>query len=335
MLRPEDDCDRGQLLVIIALVLGIVFVALAIVVNAAIFTENLATRETVDSERTAAFTGDVERAIEVRYNHTNSNGSHTAPDARETFNDTFRAWTDQRSNVSATEGGYYRANWTTHVGWRLNQSADDSFAPADERDASDWTVVEDTRNVSMLRLNVTRDDLHDASSASDVENAFRLDVSDGSMDWELYVFQDSNDIVVHQGTNPGGFASLSDLLSDSDTCKKNTDRAVIDFLTLKLGDVNCPALAFEDDLSGPVTIRYENVNVSGDEHVNGTYTVVVNGSDALAMNNSGYPERFNVTGSGEPSAAGVVYAVNYTTTYERADVEHHRDGRYAPRAELY
>jgi hypothetical protein len=335
MLRPEDGRDRGQLLVIIALVLGMVFVALAIVVNAAIFTENLATRETVDSERTAAFTGDVERALAVRYNRTNAKGSHTASDARETFDDTFRTWTDQRSNVSATEGGFYDADWTTHVGWRLNQSSDDSFAPADNRDATEWTVVEDTRNVSMLRLNVTRDDLHDASSASDVENAFRLSVSDGSMDWELYVFQDSNDIVVHQGTNPGGFASLSDLLSDSDTCKKrNTDRTVIDFLTLKVGDVNCPVLAFEDDLSGPVTIRYENVNVSGTERINGTYTVVVNGSGAVPKT-SGEPTHFNRSGEAPPTASAVVYTVDYETTYERADVEHHRKGRYAPRAALY
>jgi hypothetical protein len=335
MLRPEDGSARGQLLVIIALVLGIVFVALAIVVNAAIFTQNLATRETVDSERTAAFTGDVERAIEVRYNQTNSNGFHTASAARETFDDTFRTWTDQRSNVSATEGGYYGANWTTHVGWRLNQSSDDSFAPVDNRDATDWTVVEDTRNVSTLRFNVTREHLYNGSTLGDIETeAFHLKVSDGSTDWELFVLDHSDDdrIVVFQG-DPTDKSSYSDLVDDS--CTDIADRAVIDFLTMKVNAEDCPALAFEDDLAGPVTIRYENVNVSGDEQVNGTYTVVVNGSDALATNNSGYPERFNVTGSGEPSAAAVVYAVNYTTTYERADVEHHRDGRYAPRAELY
>jgi hypothetical protein len=335
MLRPEAGCDRGQLLVIIALVLGIVFVALAIVVNAAIFTENLATRETVDSERTAAFTGDVERAIEVRYNQTNSNGSHTASAARTTFDDTFRGWTDQRSNVSATEGGFFDATWTTHVGWRLNQSSDDSFAPVDAPAATDWIVVENTRNVSTLRLDVTREHLYNGSTLGDVESdAFRVNVSDGSTDWELYVLNDSADdeVVVFQG-DPSTYGSYSGLVDDG--CSVNADRTVIDFLTMKVNAKECPDLAFEDDLSGPVTISYENVNVSDEERINGTYTVVVNGSDALATNNSDYPERFNVTGSGEPAAHAVVYAVDYTTTYERADVEHHRDGRYAPRAELY
>ncbi|PSP66500.1 hypothetical protein BRC85_10115 [Halobacteriales archaeon QS_1_69_70] len=335
MLRPEDGCDRGQLLVIIALVLGMVFVALAIVVNAAIFTENLATRETVDSERTAAFTGDVERAIEVRYNRTNSNGSHTASAARATFNDTFRAWTDQRSNVSATEGGYYGANWTTHVGWRLNQSSDDSFAPADTRSATDWTVVEDTRNVSTLRFDITREHLYNGSNLGDIETeAFRLNVSDGSTDWELFVLNHSDDdrIVVFQG-DPTDKSSYSDLVEDS--CTDFADRAVIDFLTMMVNAQECPALAFEDDLSGPVTIRYENVNVSGDEQVKGTYTIVVNGTGVVAPYADGEPTKFNRSGEAPPTAAAVVYAVNYTTTYERADVEHHRDGRYAPRAELY
>ncbi|PSQ32508.1 hypothetical protein BRD11_06770, partial [Halobacteriales archaeon SW_12_69_24] len=129
----RDDGDRGQLLVIIALVLGTVFVALAVVVNGAIFTENLATRETVDSGRATAFTGDVERAIEVRYDRTNANGSNTVADARSMFDDDVEAWADQRSSVAATEGGFFDATWTTHVGWRLEQSTDDSFAPADDR----------------------------------------------------------------------------------------------------------------------------------------------------------------------------------------------------------
>ena len=62
--------------------------------------------------------------------------------------------------------------------------------------------------------------------------------------------------------------------------------------------------------------------------------MIVNGSDAVATDDD-EPTKFNRSGEAPPTAAAVVYAVNYTTTYERADVAHHRDGRYAPRAELY
>ena len=318
MLGPEDGRDRGQLLVIIALVLGMVFVALAIVVNAAIFTENLATRETVDSERTAAFTGDVERAIEVRYNHTNSNGSHTASAARATFNDTFRTWTDQRSNVSATEGGYYGANWTTHVGWRLDQSSDDSFAPADNRDAINWTLATDAEDIAAFELEVTKDDLNDSA-----DGAFNVFVTDGTETWELFVYRTDGNVVVTNDT------------ATSDECTTGSSRAKIDVRAGELDGDPCDELDLPSALNSNLRIEFRDVhNSSGGEHVNGTYTVVVNGSGAMEKTN-GEPDRFNRSGEAPPTAAAVVYAVNYTTTYERADVEHHRDGRYAPRAELY
>ena len=322
MLRPEDGRDRGQLLVIIALVLGMVFVALAIVVNAAIFTENLATRETVDSERTAAFTGDVERAIEVRYNRTNSNGSHTASAARATFNDTFRAWTDQRSNVSATEGGYYGASWTTHVGWRLDQSTDDSFAPADRRDETEWTLAPDIRNISAFELNVTRDDLY----SGDNTEAFHVLLTDGPDTWKVFVYQEGGSDIVVSADDP----------STAPQCTRTTDRAVINVSNGSVAGTECDALDLPASLDGTLEVKFQNVQSSGgDERVNGTYTVVVNGSDAVDTDGDGEPTKFNRSGEAPPTAAAVVYAVNYTTTYERADVEHHRDGRYAPRAELY
>ncbi|PSP47255.1 hypothetical protein BRC75_10255 [Halobacteriales archaeon QH_7_69_31] len=309
MLRPEDGCDRGQLLVIIALVLGIVFVALAIVVNAAIFTENLATRETVDSERTAAFTGDVERAIEVHYKQTNSNGFHTASDARETFDDTFRTWTDQRSNVSATEGGYYGASWTTHVGWRLDQSTDASFAPADKRDETEWTLATDVENIAAFELDVTKDDLHDSA-----DGAFNVFVTDSDVTWELFVYRSDGNVVV---TNDP---------ATSDECIDGSSRVEIDVRAGKLNGNDCDELDLPASLDGTLEVKFRNVQAADEtERVYGTYTVVVNGSDAVATDGDGEPTKFNRSGEAPPTAAAVVYAVNYTTTYERADVAHHRD----------
>jgi len=322
MLRPEDGCDRGQLLVIIALVLGIVFVALAIVVNAAIFTENLATRETVDSERTAAFTGDVERAIEVRYNQTNSNGFHTASAARTTFDDTFRTWTDQRSNVSATEGGYYGATWTTHVGWRLNQSTNGSFAPADTREATAWTVATDAEDIAAFELNVTREYLH----KGDDPDAFHVLMTDGTDTWKVFVYRDGSDNIVVSADDP----------TTTPQCTRTTDRAVIDIRDGLVAGTECDALDLPASLDGALEVKFQNVQAADEtERVNGTYTIVVNGPDAIDTDTDGEPIKFNRSGADPPTASAVVYAVDYTTTYERADVAHHRDGRYAPRAELY
>ena len=82
-------------------------------------------------------------------------------------------------------------------------------------------------------------------------------------------------------------------------------------------------------MSGTLKIRYENVNVSGDERVNGTYTLVVNGSDAVDT------AQFNAPGSDPPTATAVVYAVRYDTRYQRKEVVHDVEGWHSPRAEAY
>lgn len=338
MTSMDDDVDRGQLLVIIGLLLGLVLVVLAVVVNGAVFSENLATRETVDSERTTSYTTGIDSAVVDYYDRTNDNASRKAVHAKTTFNDSLQQWTDQRSDTAAQEGALFQAEWTTHVGWRLTQLENRSFTPADDEDATKWTVVEGTENVSALQFDVTRADLYDGTlGVGTIEDeAFRLNVSDGTDDWELYVFRDTGNssIVVYQG-DPGTHGSLGDLLDDSNSCSRSTDRALIDFLTLTVDGAPCDPLAFEDDLSGEVTIRYENVNVSDEERVNGTYTVIVNGSDAIATNGTDHPERFNVSGTDHPTATAIVYEVEYNATYEREDVVHERDARHDPRLELY
>lgn len=339
MTPTDGGRDRGQLLIIIGFLLGTVFVVLALVVNGAVFAENLATRETVDSERSTSFTVGIDDAVVAEYDRTNDNESRKAVHARTMFNDSLRQWTDQRADTAAQEGALFEAAWTTHVGWRLTQLADRSFAPAGDDTATDWTVVEGTENVSALQFDVTRDDLHDGTEGVSTidDQAFRLNVSNGTTDWELYVFRDpgNSSVVVYQG-DPTSFGTFGDLLDDPNSCSRATDRALIEFLTMTIDASSCDALGFEDDLSGEIAIRYENVhNGTGHEQVNGTYTVIVNGSDAIATNASDYPDRFNVSASDPPTATAIVYEVGYNATYERQDVVHERDGRHDPREELY
>lgn len=333
----DAGTDRGQLLVIIALLLGLLFVALAVVVNGAVFSENLATRETVDSERSTAYTAGIEDAVASRYDRTNANGSRTADDAARTFDEDLSTWTDQRAATAATEGAAFESDWTVHPGWRLEQSADDAFVPADDATATDWTVAGDARNVSAFALNVTRTDLQAVTGTlSDAEDAFRLNVSDGTTVWELYVFDDANNdsVVVHEG-DPTGHGSLGALLEDSGSCSRTTDRAVVDVRNATFNGTHCAALELPAGLSGDLSIRYENVRDDGAEHVNGTYTIVVNGSDAIATDGSGHPERFEAPSGGAPTATAVVYAVGYEADYRRGDVHHGRSGTYRDREEAH
>jgi len=82
-------------------------------------------------------------------------------------------------------------------------------------------------------------------------------------------------------------------------------------------------------------VRYENVQSdAGSARVKGTYTVVVNSSDAIATTD-GEPDRFNVSGKTPPTATAEVYAVDYSASYERQDMVHERTGRHLVREETY
>lgn len=337
MLPTDDGADRGQLLIIIGLVLGLAFVVLALVLNAAIFTENFATRETTDSERSTAHISGIEGAIDGAYDRTNDNATRKVVHARATFDESLQTWADSQADSAAERGAVFEAEWTTHAGWRLEQDADGSFAPADDAGATDWTVAPDARNVSAFEMDVTRGDLYDGTTGlTDIENdAFRISVSDGATEWELYVFRDTGNstVVVYDG-DPSSNGDLGDLLDSPDSCTRATARADIDLRNHTFDGSTCDALEIPASIEGPVEIRYENVqSTAGTERVNGTYTLVVNGSGAIATNASDHPDRFNVSGKEPPTATAVVYAVEYDTYYERDDVVHDREGRYAPRTE--
>ena len=327
MFPTDETADRGQILVIVGLLIAVMLVALALVLNAAIFAENLSTRETADSEEPSSYAADTGSTVADVYNRTNDNDTRKAVYAKTSFNESLETWADSRSDTAAENGALFEADWTTHVGWRLEQDENRSFTPADNDSATGWTVADGVRNISAFKLDVNRTKLYDGDDGAET-GAFQLNISDGTTDWKLYVYQNSTNgkINVSKG-NPTN--------SSSEKCSQTADRAVIDLRNENLTDSNCDALNFSSAVSGPLVIRYENVNVSGDERVNGTYTLVINGSDAVATNNTDHPDKFNVSGKTTPTATAVVYAVRYDTRYQRKEVVHDVEGRHSPRAEAY
>ena len=150
MFPTDGTSDRGQILVIVGLLIAVMLVALALVLNAAIFTENLSTRETTDSEEPSAYAADTGSTVADVYNQTNNNNTRTVADAESTFDGALRTWADSRSNTAAENGALFVTNWTTYVGWRLEQTENRSFTPADNPDATAWDLSNGTnvRNVS-------------------------------------------------------------------------------------------------------------------------------------------------------------------------------------------
>ena len=325
-LRPEGR-SRGQVIIVGALVIAAIFVGLALVLNSGIYAENLSSRETTDTEGALSFTLETNEAIAEAYERTNAAGESSAADAEATFNETVDDWESAQQRRGAMQGVGVDVERTPHVGWRLAQGTDRNFTSNSGTD--DWQLVAGASDVGTFELNVTRSELHEPSDPNGAGNSYYVEVNDSNVDWRLYIFQNGSDVVVHSG-DPTDQTNMSTLFDDAGTCRENADHAVVDFRNESLAGANCEALNFSDDVSGSIDVYYRNVESgTGDEQVNGTYTLVVNGSSAVEGTN------FDAPSDAAPTARAVVYSASYASHYGRDDLAFERRGTYAVREETY
>lgn len=171
---------RGQMLLVAALGLAVAFVALALVLNAVVFTENLATRNPDPADDALAYEGAVTEGLGGLLAETNR---HDDTDYG-TLDAAFRAgvadWDANASRLAAADGqiAAVELNATTN-GTRILQDASSTFTSAGG--ASDWTVaggVSDTRRFVVVA---------EPSSSSPVT----FGVADGAgNDWQVEIAED-------------------------------------------------------------------------------------------------------------------------------------------------
>lgn len=306
--RPSRE--RGQLVLVTALSLAILFVALALILNTAIYTENLATRSSdigggTDAVRyhDAARTG---VGGVVGYVNAHNNTSF------DTLRANLSSGVDAFRNHSARQFAYGdRAVETTLNatvnGTRIAQTnTSRNFSNASG--TADWLVASDVTNTRAVRFRVSRTNLLDLLSAG-----FRVSLDDGSTYWNLTVYRpglgDDIEVAVDGPTASG-------------TCTVTAAKAWINVSEGTFGGEPCPELqTFGAGLSGSYAIRYEN-----GADVNGTYTMIVD-NETLA----GSPGPDLVAhGAGQPFAAHAVYSVEVDVVYETPRLHYEATVRIAP-----
>lgn len=200
-----DLGERGQILLIAAFTLAVTFVALALVVNSAIFTENLASRGEVAGSSAALSTqhGVVESVGEAMafanvYNY--SSGGTLADSIEGSVSDIGGTGGTQEARGGQLVNVSYVSDQT---GTRIadNDSSGTEFRSNDGRE--DWQVAED---VSRTRNFQIEGDL--STLALTKANAFKViaNESDTADDlWRLWIYQDT-DLVVEVETADGATA---------------------------------------------------------------------------------------------------------------------------------
>ncbi len=308
--RNDDGDGRGQLILVTALAMAIIFVTLALILNTAIYTENLATRS-----------GDIGGGTDaVRYHDAARDGVGGVIGYINVHNNSDQS--TLQSNLSAGVDGFRnnsarlfsagdRAVETdlesAEYGTRIAQTdADRNFTNTSH--AADWTVAESVSHSRAVVINVTNDAFlkNDGSGQE-----FELNLTDGDGDsWTLNVTNGGSTVVGIQNGSGGEF-----------TCAANSPTPTIDVTAGTVDGETCDGLTFGDGIDRPYDISFEN----GD-NINGTYSMVVD-DDGLAGSPGPHLE---AEGDGQPFATHAVYSANVTVVYQTPRLYYNSTVRVAP-----
>ena len=297
-LRAATD-ESGQIMLIAALTLGVTFVALALILNSAIFTENLASRgETTDADGVIVYHGDLQRgvgAVVYEENRNASGASHADVLTRIKTGvgdvNTITLRRKARQGVIANVAVASTAN-----GSRIFQTnASRNFT--DDSGTENWTVANDVDRARAVSLTVDSSTL--PSTCTLLGDCFIVSFSDGSSDWNVSIVRSGIDEIAVEVDNETGLTQ---------TCGPVTGESVeMDLTAGTVGGVVCRPLDFGDAPSGTFDIEFYNAN-----EVHGTYSMIVD-DPTIAQS-----PPVNLSGSGDPSVTPALYNLTLRYHYQTA-----------------
>jgi len=321
-LSRRDGGERGQLLLVGVLVLAAAFIVLALVVNAAIFTENLATREDVaGSEEAVEYRAELVDAIGATVVAVNEDEHVTSEFELENHTQNEVAVVRSRGGLNqAISGGVVSVRYQNKtVGHRIAQD-NASRNLTDRTTAEDWTVAEDVTRVRNVGF-----ELRDVDTGN-FASGFEMTVSNSNA-WTLTVSEEglagigADEVAVTVETEAG----------DQAECVRDKPNATspltIDVTGGTVDGEPCHALNRQSDmtpmwLGTGVSSDYE-INFDDGDNVNGTYSMVVeNGTFDASLHSGHDPE--------EPYVMTALYDVELSYAYQNHAVAYEDTVRIAP-----
>ena len=277
--------DRAQMLLIASLLIASVFVGLALVVNSAIYAENLATRETSgDTTESLEHVQLVERDLQELIDK--SNAAVTGDDynvVKNGYESDLALWSnsqERRYGATGRHVSYKQENITE--GTRIQQTNASRNFTAGNKTAgkAEWTLVNDTTRAGEFEMTLDRTDLLDAPAALALDAIFGetfnvVIENEAGQKWVVYLFQDDSpvsDAAYVMVKPPGGFDfSLSDPLSSLDAddyCTTTGENVSLDLIEGTFDGEECSDLSFyTDNVTGtPHNISYANTETDGIEN---------------------------------------------------------------------
>lgn len=262
--RTLRNDDRGQLILVGAVVIAIALVGVVVVLNGVLYTENVANREPISSTTDARDAqtlvhGDIGSLV----HRVNYDRRYDSPSAVRTAVDDsvarYGALIGLRLSRRTPASVTLEVTDET-VGKGVEHDSGGNFT--DARDDANWTVA---RNADVRRYVVW---VNRSSLSSDPGAAFAITTTNGTADWTLAIYRNATDVVLRTNgsTTPTSSCTVAD------------ERVRID---LRNGTAPGCSFTFAEGVGDGFEVRYRNgTNASGN------YSIVFNGTDATVPSNS-------------------------------------------------
>jgi hypothetical protein len=319
--------ERGQIILVAAFALAVIFVAMALIVNSAIFTENLASRgETTGSNGALSMRAMVETNVGDGVAAANRNNYSSESDLTAAVRASIRTISEQTGRQSARSGRLVDISYQDErFGERIYQS-DSNFTNGDN-DENYQVVgsvgrVTDGNGTRAFRIDAT------SISASDNDSAFTVRVQDSDIttgnenSWRARIWRvDSTTIHVRTIKNDDGTASTEDCEIIHDASLPSVR---IDVTGGTIDGEECDALAtapsgenfhFGAGATDTYDISFENA-----ANIEGNFSMVVHPESTLDL--AGL-----LSG---PESDPALYDVTVRYSYLTTDLRYETDVRVAP-----
>lgn len=310
--RSRDD--RGQIVLLVGFTLAVLFVALALILNSAIYAENLATRsETGAGDGPISVRNEVQSGTASILDFVNTYNNTAASHVTDNLTATVEDYREVAGRRAAVDGRLLNVSIESiAMGSRLGQT--NATRNLTRRDGTaNWTLASGVHARSLV-FDI-EDNRTSSTSCSPGGKCFQLNATSGGDVWRMAVYENSTDMVIEVEGVDGTVA----------TCSPSPDgstRASIDLAAGTIDGTACPAL--RTSMPGP---PYDLEVVHGDL-ATGTFEVIVD-DDTIAP--SPDPDRyFGPTASESPRVTHAAYATEIRITQRSERLVYNGTVRVAP-----
>lgn len=308
--------ERAQLLITSSFALAVLLVGIALVLNTAIYTENLATRDSDRGKDVLRLRGDVEAPISALIQHVNYNDTYDSyGHVNSEFAKELATVSDTVGKYGALDGNAVHVSAARTKGLRLEQTQKRTYTNASG--GTNWTLVDggdDIEQVRHFQMEISRSGV--ASTCEPFMSCFYVTVANDSESWRMSVEKLSGNVFIKVEDSDGEHECGK---YDEDVTVKITEGGIqqepIEQVTYE--EEACKeAFRAVADMDGPYDVTYAN----GDE-IEGTYELSVATNSPLSTE-----DNFD----DQPRLTWIVYDADVRVTYRTTDLYYESTFRVVP-----